>query len=131
MIMEHMMKRLLAVTGLCTLMASAALAQTPPAEQGEAPTKEEIEAAIKTINDMAGDPQKAAGYCAITKEMEALKEGEDEKAEELGKKMDDYLASLGDSVLDAFGIAEVVDPASEDGQKLDDAFGSLEEKCGA
>jgi hypothetical protein len=128
------MKRLLAVSGICTLLATAAWAQqTPPKEEAAppAPSKAEVEAAIKTINDMAADPKKSGGYCAISKEMGALKEGEDKKAEELNKKMDDYLNSLGQPVVNAFGMAESVDPASEDGQKLDAAFTALDQKCGS
>lgn len=126
------MKRLLAVSGICTLLASAAMAQTAQKEEAApAPTKAEVEAAVKTINDMAADQKKASGYCTISKEMGALKEGEDKKAEELGKKMDDYLNTLGEPVVNAFDMAETVDPASEDGQKLDAAFTALDEKCGA
>ena len=80
---------------------------------------------------MAADQKKASGYCNISKEMGALKEGDDKKSEELGKKMDDYLTSLGEPVVNAFDMAETVDPASEDGQKLDAAFTALDEKCGA
>jgi hypothetical protein len=130
--MEPDMKRLLAVTGICTLLAAPAFAQTDTKEEAPpAPSKAEVEAAVKTINDMAADQKKVSGYCAISKEMGDLKDGEDKKAEELNKKMDDYLTSLGEPVSNAFGMAESVDPASEEGQKLDAAFTALDEKCGS
>jgi hypothetical protein len=117
-------------------MASAAMAQqNPPAKEGAgnepAPTAAEIDAAVKTLGEFTADQKKVAGYCAITKEMSGLKEGEDKKAEELGKKMDDYLNSQGENVVDAFSMAEAVDPASEGGKKLDTAFSALEAKCGS
>lgn len=127
------MKRLLAVSGICTVLAaSIAMAQTKKEEAAPPPpSKAEVEAAVKTINGVASDKKKSDGYCAISKEMSALKDGEDKKAEELNTKMDNYLKGLGEPVLNAFGMAESVDPASEDGQKLDAAFTALDEKCGA
>ncbi len=128
------MKRVLAISGICTLLASAAMAQTATPKEGATeppPSAAEIDAAVKTITDFTADQKKVAGYCAINKEMSALKEGDDKKGEELGKKMDDYLNAQGENVSDAFGIAEVVDPASEGGKKLDAAFGALEAKCGS
>ncbi len=130
------MKRVLAISGICVLLGSAAMAQTNTPKQGAedlaepAPTAAEIDTAVKTINDFTADQKKVAGYCAISKEMSGLKEGDDKKAEELGKKMDDYLTAQGENVSDAFGIAEVVDPESEGGKKLDAALGALEAKCG-
>ncbi|NJM34650.1 MAG: hypothetical protein HC850_08000 [Rhodomicrobium sp.] len=126
------MKTLLTATAFCALFATAALAQAAKEEAAApAPTAAEIDAAVKAINLLATDQKKSEGYCAISKEMAALKEGDDKKAEELGTKMDDYIASLGKDIAKAFEIAESVDPESEDGKKLDAAYGSLEEKCGA
>jgi hypothetical protein len=131
------MKKFFAIAGLCTLLAAPAFAQTdnaPEAAEGaetavEAPTTAEVDAAVATINGIAEDPAKVEGYCAINKEMEGVAEADEAKAEEIATKMDTYLTSLGEEVADAFATAEAVDPASDDGQKIDAAFGTLEEKC--
>lgn len=131
------MKTIFAIAGLCALLAAPAYAQTENNQEGaepaetavEAPTTEEVDAAVATLNTIAEDQTKIEGYCAISKEMEGIAENDEAKAEELGKKMDDYLTSLGEDVVEAFATAEAVDPASEDGQKIDAAFGTLEEKC--
>jgi hypothetical protein len=131
------MKKVLALAGLCALLAAPAYAQQQPAQPGaaepaaEAPSKEEAEKAAKTIETLTGDQKKVEGYCAITKEMAAAPEGDQKKAEELGKKMDDYLNGLGNDTAEAFGIAEAVDPETEEGKKIDAAFTALEGKCGA
>lgn len=132
------MKKLLALAGICALLASPAYAQQQPAQpQGgaeaaePAPSKEEAENAAKAIEALANDQQKVAGYCAITKEMAAAPEADQKKAEELGKKMDDYLTGLGNDTAEAFGIAESVDPETDEGKKIDAAFTALEGKCGA
>lgn len=133
------MKKLFAITGICALLAAPAFAQTDNNQEGaepaeaavEAPTTEEVDAAVATLASIAEDQQKIEGYCAISKEMEGIAENDEAKAEELGKKMDDYLTSLGEDVVEAFATAEAADPESEDGKKIDAAFGTLEEKCAA
>ena len=135
------MKTIIAITGLCALLALPAFAQTE--KQGEAaqenaaqeeageeaPSAEDVDAAVQAINSFAEDKKQVEGYCAILKEMEGLKDGDDQKAEELGQKMDTYISGLGEDVQDAFGVAEVVEPESEEAAKIDEAFGTLEEKC--
>lgn len=127
------MKHFLAAAGLFALMTSGVFAQAANQDQdnaAEAPTAEEIDQAVKTINAFAADEAKIKGYCDITKEMGAVPETDEAKMEELGKKMDDYVTKLGEPILEAFAIAEAVDPESEDGKKIDEAFGAIEEKCG-
>lgn len=136
------MKMLISIFGVLLMLSAPAFAQdnnegaeteTAAEAEGEveAPTSEEVDEAVKVINSIAEDKKKAQGYCDIATQMDNLKEGEEKKAEELGKKMDEYLTGLGENVPDAFAIAEVVDPESEDGQKIDVAFGKLYEQCGS
>ncbi len=127
------MKHLLAMAGICMLLGVPAMAQTtaPETEKDEPPSAAEIDAAAKTIMDLSADAKKVAGYCAINKEMAAIPETDTAKLEAVSTKMDAYLATLGEPVAEAFGIAEVADPATEDGKKLDAAFTALEGKCGA
>ena len=104
--------------------------QRPPAQpRTEAPV--DVNAAIKTITEFTADEKKVAGYCAISKEIAAVKDGDDAKMEELGKKMDAYLSGLGQQYVDAFAATDPSRPESEDGKKLDAALGALETKCGA
>jgi hypothetical protein len=132
------MKHLFASAAICALLAGPAFAQTQPAapaaeaeEQAEPATPEQVDAAVKTISGLAADETKVAGYCAISKEMAAAPETDEAKMEELGKKMDDYLTKLGDEYAEAFAVAETVAPETEQGKKLDEAYATLETKCGS
>lgn len=128
------MKALIAATALATLLAMPAYAQTEGEEQEEETvtiSAEEAEAAAEIISSIGEDQAKLQGYCDIIKEMEAAPEDDEAKAEELGGKMDQYLTDLGEDVADAFGAADSVDPESEEGQKIEEAFEELSEKCGA
>jgi hypothetical protein len=129
------MKHLFALTALCALLSAPVMAQSQaPAAGGAAAEAEEpvdVNAAIKTITELTADEKKVAGYCAISKEMEGVKDGDTAKMEEVGKKMDAYLTGLGEQYADAFGAIESVAPESEDGKKLDITLGALETKCGA
>ena len=87
--------------------------------------------AAASIEAMAADAKKAEGYCAISKEMAGVKEGDEKASEEVGKKLDDYLVSISEDTAEAFGIAEAVDPETEEGKAVDAAFAKLEGKCGA
>jgi hypothetical protein len=131
------MKYLFALTAICALLSAPVMAQDKtqaPAAGGAATEAEppvDVNAAIKTITEFTADDKKVAGYCALSKEMSAVKDGDNAKMEELGKKMDTYLTGLGEQYVDAFSAAEAVAPESEDGKKLDTALGTLETKCGA
>ena len=130
------MKHLFALTVICALLAApvAAQAQAQAPAGGAAAEAEppvDVAATVKTITDLTTDEKKVAGYCAISKEISGVKEGDNAKMEELGKKMDAYLTGLGEQYADAFGAAESIAPESEDGKKLDAAFSALEAKCGA
>lgn len=129
------MKALIAAAALASLIAMPVYAQTDDDAGGDeemvAITAEEATAAAATISSIGDDQAKLDGYCAIFKEMEAAPEGDEAKAEELGGKMDQFLAGLGEDVADAFGAADSVDPASAEGQTLEEALEELGEKCGA
>jgi len=116
------MKRIFVVTGICALLAGPAIAQ----DEG-APTAEEVNAAVETINAFAEDESKVQGYCDLLRQMDSLEEGEEDKVQELSNEMNAYLES--NDVLDAFSLAESVDPASENGQKVDAAFAELDQAC--
>ena len=131
------MKHLFALTAICAMLAAPVTAQAQakaPAAGGAAAEVEppvDVAATVKTITELTNDEKKVAGYCAISKEISGVKEGDNAKMEELGKKMDTYLTGLGEQYADAFGAAESIAPESEDGKKLDAAFSALEAKCGA
>ncbi len=137
------MKTIIAITSLCALLALPAFAQTEKNDDAaqentaqeeateEAPSAEDVDAAMKAINSFVEDKKQVEGYCAILKEMEGLKDGDDQKAEELGQKMDTYISGLSEDIQEAFGVAEVVESESEESAKIDEAFGKLEEKCGS
>ncbi len=125
------MKRIFAVTALCTFLISPAFAQTEPKEDAaqEAPTAEAIANAVKSLESFIDDKAKTDGYCAILKELEAVPEGDDAKVEEVSQKLDAYIGGLSEDVQNAFTVAEAVAPDSPDAQKIDEAFGKLEEQC--
>jgi hypothetical protein len=130
------MKHLFALTAVCALLSAPVMAQTAApaapaagaAEEAEPPV--DVNAAIKTITEFTNDEKKVAGYCAISKEISGVKDGDNAKMEELGNKMDAYLTGLGEQYVDAFAATESVAPESEEGKKLDTALGALETKCG-
>lgn len=126
------MKKILVVAGVYALLAAPVSAQNQNSEEAAPPppSAEEVDAAAKTITDLAADKERVAKYCAIVKEMDTLQEGQDQKAEELGKRMDEYISGEGEEIQNAFAVAELVDPESDQGPKLDEAFGKLDEACG-
>lgn len=128
------MKHLFALTAVCALLSAPVMAQTTAPAAGGAATEAEppvdVNAAIKTITEFTNDEKKVSGYCAISKEMATVKDGDNAKMEELGTKMDTYLNGLGEQYADAFAATDAVAPESEDGKKLDTALGALETKCG-
>lgn len=128
------MKAFIAAAALATLFAMPVYAQDDDnggEEETVTVTAEEATAAAATISSIGDDQAKLDGYCAIFKEMEAAPEDDEAKAEELGGRMDQYLAGLGEDVADAFGTADSVDPASAEGQTLEEAMEELGEKCSA
>lgn len=134
------MKKLIAVAGVLALLGTPAFAQTEQKDDAateqadgaaeEPITAEDVDAAVVTITEFAGDEKKVAGYCEIAKQLEALKEDDEKGAEELGGKMDAYLAGLGEDVEEAFGTADEVTADSEEEKKINAALEALDEKCG-
>jgi len=131
------MKSIIAATALAALFAMPVYAQTDgnnaagQEEETATVSAEEAHAAAEVISGIGEDQAKVDGYCAIIKEMETVPENDDAKAEEFSGKMDEYLASLGEDVADAFTTADIVDPESEDGQKIEAALDGLSQKCGS
>lgn len=133
------MRRLFTYAGLCILLALPAYAQTdaPQGEEAQAedeappppPKPEEIAAAAKAISDIASDPQKLEGYCAINKEMWAIEEGQEDKMAELDTKMFEYMEGLGEEYAQAWETIAVADPETAEAAELNTAFEALEAKC--
>ena len=125
------MKNILAIAGLCALLAAPAFAQTNQAEEADTPpTAEEIDDAVSVISAMAGDQAQTDGYCAIQNEIDAAPEGDEAAADALGEKMDAYLAGLGEDIAEAFDTADAVEEASPDMAKIDAAYAELDQACG-
>ena len=91
---------------------------------------EKSDAAIRALDDLQADPAKLEPFCAITKEMSALGEGDDVKSEELEVKMEEFLTGLGPAYAAAWSLGEDLDPSSAEAAALDAAFDRLEQKCG-
>jgi len=113
------MKKFSAVIAICGLLASPALAAS-----------ESVEAAIKTFQSVGQDADKLKIYCEMSKLMSMDEDVEDEaKAEELDKKMQDYMEKLGPDFEAAFEAGADLDPDSEDGKAYDGALDDLDGKC--
>ena len=93
-------------------------------------TAEDVDAAVATITEFAGDAKKVVGYCEISKQLDALKEDNEKGAEEVGGKMDAYLVGLGEEVEEASGTADEVTADSEEEKKINAALETLDKKCG-
>ena len=88
------------------------------------------DAAIRALDELEADPAKLEPFCAITKEMSQLGEGDDVKSEELEVRMEEYLTSLGPDYANAWTVGEDLDPSSPEAAALDAAFDRIEQKCG-
>lgn len=88
-----------------------------------------VEAATKSLSDLANDSAKLQGYCRIIKEMDAASDDE-AKFDELEQQMRDLLRSFGPQYEQAMELAESTESDSEDGKALEAAFDQLDQKCG-
>jgi len=115
------MKKIPAAIAICGLLVSPALAVSA-----------NVEAAIKTIEQVGADPDRLKTYCEMSKLMSTAEDTEDEsKAEALDSQMDGYMKTLGPEFEKAFEVGADLEPESEDGKAFDAAFDGLDEKCGA
>ena len=117
--MENDMKKILAGTAVCGLLAWPAFAASP-----------EVEAAIKTFADVASNPDKRKTYCEMSKTMADAGDEEDEaKIAALDKKTNGYMEALGSAFETAFKAGADLDPESADGKAYDGALDDLDKKC--
>lgn len=123
------MKRLSAIASVCALLAAPAYAQDTKETPPPAPTAENVDRAVKAINDLATDEGKVDAYCAIIEAEDAVPEGDAAAAEAVTQKLNAYLAGLDEDARMAFALDETIDPLSEEGQRLGGAFLQLEAGC--
>ena len=117
--MEHNMKKFSAVIALCGVLAVPAFAAS-----------ESVDAAVKTFKSVGDDADKLKIYCEMSKIMSMDEDVEDEaKAEELDKKMQDYMEQLGPDFEAAFEAGAELDPETADGKAYDGALDELDTKC--
>ena len=91
----------------------------------------EVSEAVKSLEEVGVDPANLATFCRIIKELGAASEADDDvKSEAAGTEMLEFLSGLGPKFAQAWDLAEELDPETEDGKALEEAFGALEEKCG-
>lgn len=113
------MKKILAVTTVCGLLAWPAFAATP-----------EVEAAIKAFGDVASNPDKLQTYCEMSRTMTLAGDEEDEaKIAAIDKKTAGHMKALGSNFEKAFEIGADLDPDSGDGKAFDSALDNLDNKC--
>lgn len=111
------MSRFLAIVSLCCMGASPSLAVTA-----------QTQTAIKALSVLEADQAKVDTLCKLNKALEDA--GEDQaKVAVADKQMDAFLDTLGADAQLAFDLADELDPASEDGKALEEAFERLEAKC--
>jgi len=118
----HQILRALAVS---TIMLGV-LANSQPA----AAVSDEVSESVSKLTEIGVDPANLTAFCRIIRELGAANEAEDEtKVEAEAAKMVEFLKGLGPKFARAWELGEELDPESEDGQALEEAFGTLEEKC--
>ncbi len=132
------MKKILASISILALFAMPVFAQEnqteaqPEAEAEEAytpPTAQEVEKAVTAINNLANNDESSDAYCDILDEESNIKEGDTAAEDAVAKKLDAFLAGLGEDARLAFDMDETIDRASPEGQKLGGAFLNLEDQC--
>jgi hypothetical protein len=113
------MKRIILAAALGCILAYPAAAAVSP----------KVQAAIKTLNSLAGNAGHMKGLCAILKEFEAA--GNDEaKMKPIEDKLKAYLRKIGADYENAWNMAEETNPESEDGKAIQTALDQVESKCG-
>lgn len=113
------MKKILAALAVCGVFGLPALAANPT-----------VDSAVKTFEQVAGDPAKLKTYCEMSKVMSSAESADDGKNDELDKQMDGYMKQLGTEFETAFEAGADLDPESADGKTYDAALDALDDKCG-
>ena len=121
--------------------AAPSLAQDPRSGTGadaglgeadESSVSEDVWTAVDAVADIAGDQQKLASYCAIAKEIAAADAAGNEAGVEAAEgRMRTYLEGLGEDFVYAWELGGEIDVESEGGKVLEEAFGDLDDQCGA
>ena len=119
------MLQIVKALAVSTIMLGA-LADSQPA----AAVSDEVDESMSKLTEIGVDPTNLAVFCGIIRQLGAAHEAEDEaKVEAEAAKMVEFLNGLGPRFVRAWELGEELDPESEDGQALEEAFGTLEEKC--
>ena len=107
----------IAVALALAMLAIPALAASP-----------KVEAAIKTIRNVAADPNLQRTFCALLEMKEKLGDKKDDPKIEAA--MDDYVKRLGPNFQSAWDVVEDIDDEhSPDGQAIDAVLDEVDEKC--
>ena len=106
------------IGAMCSFSAQPAQAVSP-----------EVEAAVKTISEIAADPTKLQAYCRVAKELDATAgTGDRAKYDAAVQQFEDLLRSFGPEFERVVELAEG-DLEPEDEQALEDAYENVEERC--
>ena len=99
----------------------------PLTSQPASAASPEVEAAVKTISEIAADATRFRAYCNVVKEMEAA-EDNDAKYNALVQQMEGLLRSFGPQYEPVVELAESdLEPADE--QAIEEAFDNLDGRC--
>jgi hypothetical protein len=113
------MKRMILAAALGCLLAYPAAAAVSP----------KVQAAIKTLNALAGNAGHMKGLCPILKEFESA-DDDDAKMKPIEEKLRAYLRKIGADYENAWNLVEETNPETEDGKAIQSALDQLEDKCG-
>lgn len=117
--MENNMKKILAAATVGALLALPAGAAS-----------RQVQDAIKTFEQVAGDPAKLKTFCELDATMASAADEQDESKEEaLEKQVEGYVKSLGADFEKALELGSDLDPESEDEKTYEDALDKLVEQC--
>jgi opacity protein-like surface antigen len=116
--MENKMKKFLAALAVCGVACTPALAAA------------NVDAAVKTFEQVGGDAGKLKTYCEMSKVMSSAESTDDAKNDALDKQMDGFMKQLGQDFQTAFEAGADLDPESADGKTYDAAMDKLDDKCG-
>ena len=112
------MKKILAALALCGVFGLPALAANAA-----------VDSAVKTFEQVAGDPAKLKTYCEMSKVMSSAESADDSKNDALDKQMDGFMKQLGSEFETAFEAGADLEPESADGKSYDAALDALDGKC--
>lgn len=111
-----------------TITICAAAAAGLMAAGGAMAATPKIDAAVKTFEGVASNPDKLAAYCAMSKKMAEI--GEDEKkAEAAAEEMNGYFDKLGPEFEEAWGAGDELPEKSPDVEVLSASLTKLDAAC--